>query len=193
MQLAIVVLLGTNKGFRVHTSLASTIVSMATTISLAVVSDLEHVRTIRPSFLIQTFFFFAILCDLPRVRTQWFLPNNTTVAAIFSVTFGLKVIVMFVESVHKFRHSIFADQPRSPEDYQGVFGRTFFTWLLPLFFDGFKRNLSMDDLFVVDDDLTGQILYERLNKHWLKGASFRHFFTIHSLCLYLGSLASSPD
>ncbi|CAK7197974.1 hypothetical protein SEUCBS139899_000628 [Sporothrix eucalyptigena] len=168
LQLAIAVLLGTNKGYHTHTTLASTILNLATFVVLAVVGDLEHVRSIRPSFLIQTFFFFAILCDMPRVRTQWLVPNNSTVAPIFTAAFGVKFVLLFIESTHKYSHSNLADQKVSPEEIQGVFGRTFFTWLNPLFFEGYKRNLSMKDLYAIDDDLRGETLYKRLHSYWLK-------------------------
>lgn len=171
VQLAIIVLLGTNKGFHTHTTLASSIVSFCTSIVLAALADLEHVRSIRPSYLIQTFLFFSIFCDLPRIRTQWMLPDNSTVAPIFSAAFGLKLVIIFIESTHKYSHSTLADKKISPEEIQGIFGDTFFTWLNPLFFEGYKRNLSMDDLYPVDDGLRGQTLYNRLHSHWLKGES----------------------
>lgn len=168
-----------------HTTLASTALNVATTAIQIVVADLEHVRSLRPSRLNQTFFFFAILCDVPRVRTQWFLPGNTTVAAIFSATFGLKLALIFIESIHKHHRSVYADEKTSPEDYQGIFGSTFFTWLNPLFIEGYRRNLSMDDLYVVDNDLTGETLYERLNAHWLKANHKRsHCLTYTALSTF---------
>lgn len=136
---------------------------------MVALADLEHVRSIRPSYLIQIFLFFSIFCDLPRIRTQWMLPDNAKVAPIFSAAFGLKVLLIFIESLHKYSHSTMVDKNVSPEEIQGVFGDTFFTWLNPLFFQGYKRNLSMDDLYPVDDGLRGQTLYERLQSHWLKG------------------------
>lgn len=171
--MAIVVLLGTNKGFHTHTTLASSIVSLCTTAAFAAVSDLDHVRSLRPSILTQAYFFFSIFCDIPRIRTQWMLPDNATVAPIFSATFGLKVLLIFIESVHKYSHSTFAGEKISPEVVQGLFGDTFFTWLNPLFFEGYKRNLTMDDLYPIDKGLAGETLYDRLNSHWLKGWSTR--------------------
>lgn len=40
---------------------------------------------------------------------------------------------------------------------------------MPMFFQGYSRTLSMDDLFAIDDDLEGTTLYERLLKSWLCG------------------------
>lgn len=154
---------------RVHTTLASTILNLVTTLVLLALSDLEHVRSIRPSFLLQIFFSSIILVDLPRIRTQWLLDNNSIAAGVFSATFALNVALMTVESLQKWKHSTLYPTDTSPEDYQGVFGRTFFTWLNPLFMEGYQRDLTMDDLWVVDNDLKGETLHARLLRHWNTG------------------------
>ncbi len=169
LQLALVVLYGTGRGVRVHTTLASAIVNLVTTLVLLVLSDLEHVRSIRPSFLLQIFFTAIVLVDLPRIRTQWLLNNNSVVAAVFSITFALNVALLTVESLQKWKHSTLYPSNVSPEDYQGVFGRTFFTWLNPLFMEGYQRDLTMDDLCVVDNELKGETFYARLLRHWNTG------------------------
>jgi hypothetical protein len=38
-----------------------------------------------------------------------------------------------------------------------------------MFFEGYKRTLSMNDLFAIDDDLKGTRLYERISKTWQSG------------------------
>jgi len=38
-----------------------------------------------------------------------------------------------------------------------------------MFFKGYSRTLSMDDLFAIDDDLKGTKLHERLLKSWHSG------------------------
>ncbi|KAL1890953.1 hypothetical protein Sste5346_007950 [Sporothrix stenoceras] len=83
-----------------------------------------------------------------------------------------------------------ADKRISPEEIQGVFGDTFFTWLNPLFFQGYKRNLTMDDLYPVDDGLRGQTLYDRLQSHWLKANYKRkHCLTYAALSTFAPELA----
>ena len=163
------VLVGTNKGYRTHTTLASTILNLVTSVVLILVSDLEHTRSIRPSYLIQTFFIFATLCDLPRVRTQWLVPDNSRVAPVFTASFGVKMAILLIESMHKYSYSSLAKEKVSPEEIQGVIGGTFFAWLNPLFLKGYKHNLSMDDLYIVDESLRGDVLYKRLQGHWIKG------------------------
>ncbi len=175
-QLAIVALLGSGHGFRVHTSLAASIVALVSTLALLVLSDKEHLRVVQPSAIIQAFFFFTILLDLPRVRTQWFLDDNFIIAILTTVTFGLRFIVFSVESLQKWRRATVPPESIAPEYRQGLIGRTFFTWLNPMFMEGYKRDLNMGDLFPIDNDLKGQQLYERLLKHWNTGTCPLHVY-----------------
>ncbi len=64
-----------------RTTDAAGVLALLSTLSLLVLSDFEHCRTIRPSALIQLFLFFTILLDLPRLRTLWLLGNDGYVVA----------------------------------------------------------------------------------------------------------------
>jgi ATP-binding cassette, subfamily C (CFTR/MRP), member 1 len=119
--------------------------------------------------VLQFFFFITILLDLPRVRTQWLLDDNTIVAAVFTITFVLRVPLLFIESAQKWRYATTPGEEIPPEERQGIFGRTFFWWLNPLFKEGYSKNLTMDDLYAIDDEIKGSVLYERLRKSWNSG------------------------
>ncbi|KAK3935755.1 P-loop containing nucleoside triphosphate hydrolase protein [Diplogelasinospora grovesii] len=167
LQLALVVLWGTGHGVVTRTTLASSILAFVTSLALLVLSDFEHRRSVRPSIVIQLFLVSTILLDLPRVRTQWLLDDNATVAAVFTVTFVLQVALLCLESVQKWHKSISPDQI-PPEMRQGLLGTIFFSWLNPLFMKGYSSDLDMKDLYAIDDNLKGTILYERLLNSWNK-------------------------
>jgi len=169
VHLVLVALLGTGYGVRVHTTLPSAILALFAILALLALSDVEHRRSIRPSAVIQVFFLFTILLDLPRLRTQWLLDQPPLIPALLSVTLGLRIVLLSVESLQKWKHSTLPPEATAPEYRQGVLGRTFFTWLNPLFFAGYKRDLGMEDLFQIDDDLKGKKLYARLLKQWKLG------------------------
>jgi len=169
VHLVLVALLGTGYGVRVHTTLAASIVALFAILSLLVLSDVEHRRSIRPSAVIQVFFLFTILLDVPRLRTQWLLDQGPLIPALLTVVLGLRIALLTVESLQKWKHSTLPPEATAPEYRQGVLGRTFFTWLNPLFFEGYKRDLEMEDLFQIDDDLKGKKLYSRLLKQWKAG------------------------
>ena len=169
LQLALVVLWATGRGVVSRTTVASAILLVITTCGLSALSSLEHSRSIRPSVILQLFYLFTTILDLPRVRTQWLLEDNTLVAAMVTTTFALRLPLLWLESVQKWHHSTLPADQIPPEERQGIFGRTFFWWLNPLFLEGYSRDLSMDDLYSIDDGLKGTILYERLFRSWKTG------------------------
>ncbi len=163
------VLWGTGHGTSVRTTLASAVLSLVSTLALLVLSTFEHGRSIRPSAILQIFFSFTILLDLPRIRTQWLFDDNSIVAAVFTAAFAIRIPLLWLECVLKWHHSTTPGEEIPPEERQGIFGRTFFWWLMPLFLEGYHKNLGMNDLYAIDDDLKGKILYARLLKQWNSG------------------------
>jgi len=156
------------RGTTVKTTLAASFLSCVSFFALVVLSDFEHCRTVRPSAIIQLFLFSTILLDLPRVRTAWLLDANYTAASIFTVTFSLRILLLALESRLKWKYTESPDNV-PPEERQGIFGRIFFWWLMPMFLEGYKRDLTMEDLFAIDDDLKGDRLLRRLTKSWNSG------------------------
>ena len=169
LQLTLAVLWGTGRGVVTRTTLAGAVLALVSTVCLLVLSFFEHGRSIRPSAILQLFYFMTILVDLPRIRTQWLLDGNTIAAALVTVIFVLRLPLLWLESVQKWHHSNIPAEKIPPEERQGIFGRTFFWWLNPLFLEGYHRDLTMDDLFAIDDGLKGTILYNRLLKSWNGG------------------------
>lgn len=167
-QLCLVALLGTGRGVLVQTTLAAAILALVSTLSLLVLADFEHRRSIQPSVVTQLFFFSTIVLDVPRIRTAWLLDDNYLAAVVFTVTFALRFPLLWLESEQKWKRT---SSPESipVENRQGVFGQTFFTWLNPLFLQGYQRDLTMDDLFTVDAGLKGETLHARLLEHWNRG------------------------
>ncbi|KAK3316811.1 hypothetical protein B0H66DRAFT_305987 [Apodospora peruviana] len=170
-QLALLGLWGSGHGIVTRTTVASGTLSFLSTAVLLVLSDYDHRLSVRPSALIQAFLISTAVVDLPRIRTQWLLDNNnnTTVASLFTVTFVLRLTLLVTESVQKWKHATIPPDQIPPEMRQGVIGRTLFWWLNPMFLEGYRKNLTMDDLFAIDDGLKGTILYERLLKSWKIG------------------------
>ncbi|CAK7207847.1 hypothetical protein SEUCBS139899_010662 [Sporothrix eucalyptigena] len=169
VQLAIIIFQATGHGVLERTTLAADVLPLAATLILLALSYFEHSRTVRPSAIIQLFFFFTIIFDLPRLRTLWLLEGNSqnVIASLFTATAGVKVALLQIESVKKWTHAVsIKPEDIAPEERQGVFSRVFFFWLMPMFFKGYRRDLTMDDLFAIDADLQGTILYERLQKSW---------------------------
>jgi len=148
---------------------------LLSTLSLLVLSHYEHCRTIRPSATIQLFLLCTLLLELPRLRTTWLLGEDgqDMVHCLFTATFILWIVLLQLESFQKWTHTTVSPELIPPEERQGIFGRTFFWWLMPMFFTGYSRTLFMDDLFAIDDDLKGTRLYERISKSWKSGNNLK--------------------
>ncbi|KAK3353395.1 ABC transporter [Lasiosphaeria hispida] len=185
-QFALVLLWGTKHGVTTATTLASGILALLSTLTLLGLSDSEHSQSLRPSTVLQCFCVSTILLDLPRVRTQWLLDDNSAVAPVFTATFVLRIVLLTLESLPKWKHTTISTEDVPPEMRQGILGQTFFWWLKPLFLEGYKRDLSMEDLHPVDGDLTGSVLRTKLLRSWgkvdqagrnrLRNACLRTFF-----------------
>jgi ATP-binding cassette subfamily C (CFTR/MRP) protein 1 len=170
-QLSLVILQGTGHGVFARTTVAASILTLCSTLCLLALSHFEHCRTARPSAIIQLFLLVIIILELPRLRTSWLLDGDDqqVIACLFTIVFALWIVSLQLESFQKWKHVTVSPDSIPPEERQGVFGRTFFWWLMPMFLEGYSRTLSMDDLFAIDDDLKGTTLYERLLKSWRSG------------------------
>lgn len=157
-------------GDRTRVAVASSAVTFTSLISLASLSFLEHIKTIKPSFLIGWFLLLTILFDLAQTRTLWMVAKEKTIAAVFTAYFTVKIMLFVLESLQK---SLLTekDSSRSPEDRCNVISRAFFLWLLPLMYRGFRRPLKFDDLFPPPKEAEPQSLEEKLSKLWDQGKS----------------------
>lgn len=176
LQLSIVVLQATGRGVVERTTLAADTFTLLSTLALLVLSYVEHSRTVRPSAIIQLSLFFTIVLDVPRLRTSWLLdgPSQNIVASLFTATVAVKVALLQLESFKKWTQVTMSPESIPPEEREGVFGRVFFWWLMPLFMAGYRRDLGMDDLSAIDDDLKGSVLYKRLMKSWDAGKKYAY-------------------
>lgn len=158
-------------GYGVHTRLTipASVVTLVAILTLYVLSNFEHSRALRPSLIIQVYFFSTVLLDLARLRTQWLLVANTPIASITTAIFAVKIVTLVVESVPKYQHSTVAMKKPPPLETCGIFGRALLLWLNPLFMLGYRKNLEIDDLFPLESDLAGKHLTNRLEAKWKTG------------------------
>lgn len=132
--------------------------------------DAEHVKTIRPSLLLNGYLFFSLLFDIARCRTFWLGETETTIAGLFTAALTIKVVVLVLEAVEKrgILKPGFRDAP--PEAIAGIYNQGIFWWLNPLFRKGFRKNLGLDDLYPLDKHLASTYLQNLLSSAWTKGA-----------------------
>lgn len=148
----------------VPTAVAAVIVSLF----CQYLSHLEHLRSLRPSTTLCLFNGFALLFDLPRLRTLSFLPHNRTITIIFATTSSIKAGVLALESIEKRFLLKKQFSGCAPEDTAGIFNRTLFLWVNGLLWKGSKSTLKLDDLPVLDNDIRQASHPDTLLDRWNK-------------------------
>lgn len=133
---------------------------------LGILSFFEHLRSIRPSFLLNVYLFFTVLFDIERSRSYGLNPDLDLVSTVFTTRVAVKVLLAFVEARGK-RHLLLPEYNNCPpEATSGVYKRASFWWLNELFKKGFSNSLAVDDLFHLDKHLQADYLHHTLASAW---------------------------
>ncbi|GFF96656.1 metal resistance protein YCF1 [Aspergillus udagawae] len=154
---------------RTQASIAANAITTVGLFVLCLLSCAEHLRSTTPSFLLNIYLFVTLLFDIAKARTLWLRSigqTDETIAILTSVTVGIKLLLLMLEAVQK-RHTLgkeYSGYP--PEATAGIFNRLFFVWLNPLFRSGFSKILAVDDLFILDKQLSSKRLYSTLETLW---------------------------
>ncbi|KAF4969944.1 hypothetical protein FSARC_2930 [Fusarium sarcochroum] len=133
---------------------------------LALLSYVEHTRSVRPSTIINVYLLFTSLFDCAIARTLWLLDGAHAVARLFTAATSAKALVLVFEAWEK--RSILRAQYRelSPESTSGILGRSVFWWINPLMKMGFTQFLTERDLYVIDSSLFARRLFEQAHRSW---------------------------
>ncbi|KAI1128647.1 P-loop containing nucleoside triphosphate hydrolase protein [Nemania abortiva] len=153
---------------RSSVSITSTTLSLASGLSLALLSHLEHAKSIRPSFIITFYLIVTVFLDIARVRTQWLLKDTDGVAATLSASLAVKVTLLTLEAIEKRRILVSGDREYPRESTSGPFSRGFFLWLNSLLLSGFGKVLSLADLPSISEKLNSKVLAKDLSATWDK-------------------------
>jgi len=136
MQTVLLILHTVNPTLRTRATLAAASLSLVDALALSVLSHAEHVRSIRPSDIINIYLLFTLPLDVARSRTLWIHGATKSVAAVFTSTMAVKIMVLIAEAIEK-RHILLARYDySSPEVTSGIYSRSFFWWLNSLMTTG---------------------------------------------------------
>ncbi|KAH7165470.1 P-loop containing nucleoside triphosphate hydrolase protein [Dactylonectria macrodidyma] len=155
-------------------SVAAACVSLASSLVSCVLSYAEHVKSPRPSSLLNVFLLVSLLLDAALLRSLWLLPSSAvhvSLPAVFTAAFSLKAALVVLEAWDKSAYLVARAGPYAPEVTAGLYARAVFAWVTPLLKTGFKRLLKPVDLFALDEDMGAAGLVERFWWHWKKAPS----------------------
>ncbi|KAM0216210.1 hypothetical protein ACHAQI_002626 [Fusarium lateritium] len=171
LQVALVALVPSVKQLNTRFSLAAAILNLLAAFSILVLAHVEHVKSIRPSFLLTVYLFISLLFDAARLRTEWLLSINIAYAAILSCSTAFKLALLVLETIEKRRILISDEKSLSKESTSGPFSRGFFVWLNSLLISGWATVLTNNDLPTIYEKLSSEKLAVRFGKAWRKATS----------------------
>lgn len=146
----------------------SAMLSLLAALVIFVLSGLEHTRAVRPSLVLNTYLLTSLLFDVTQARTLYLRHENTSILGLFTTNIGVKIALLLMEARDKRRYLKFPYREYSPETTSGILNRSFFWWLTPIFLIGFRRVLTLDDLFITDRDLLSEPLQRQMKRSWEK-------------------------
>lgn len=158
-----------SKSHRTKASIPTAAVSLIAALGVCILSWFEHLRSVRPSALLDIYLFLSLLFDIARARTLWLIRLDPALAAVFTATIAVRCVMLTFESCEK--RSILEAQYKSypPDAISGPFNRGVFWWLSSLFLRGYSNILSLEDLFPLQKSLESERLYVRFQQAWGKG------------------------
>ncbi|RAQ56523.1 ABC transporter [Aspergillus flavus] len=179
VQLALVVLWSQRTS---SVSLAASVLALADSLALCLLSDAEHIGTPRTSTVINVYLFFSTMFDAVQCRTLWLLQRQGPLPTLFSVMIAVKAIVLFLEAQGKNSILVPSFKDLAPEATSGVFNRVSFWWLNPLLVRGFRVKMKLDDLFTMSPEFSGERLGPQMEQAWSKCRKTRRLALLCATC-----------
>lgn len=133
-------------------SVPSAVVSLVASLLIPVVSCVEHLKSLRPSALLVSFLSLTILFEAVRTRTYW-LSGEVALAATLSVGVGIRLVVLYFETLSKKGIVLAQNEKIAAERLAGPISRTLFYWLNGLMTSGYRGLIQPEDLGPIDDRL----------------------------------------
>jgi ATP-binding cassette subfamily C (CFTR/MRP) protein 1 len=133
--------------------LSPSILAFIAALFAALLSRWEHTRSLRPSYVLQTYLLTSLLGRLVDIYADWENPSSDSIKTLEIVLCPLAAIFLAAESVRK--DSILLEKKQHPpQALIGVFGQRLFLWLNRLF----KRGSGMlDPVFTILADLSFKV------------------------------------
>lgn len=191
LQLAQLILWSVNPALRTVATIPATVLSLVATFGLVLLSYLEQQRSVRPSTLSCLYLLSSIIFDIPQARTLYLRQGPLPIAVIFTLTMAVKTAMLALESQEKSKNLKKPYEEYPPEATRGILDRSVLWWLNPLFLKGFRKLLTLDDLYPTDDALSSQMLREKMQTTWDTRCQCLHFHLHHIVVLTINSEAGT--
>ncbi|KAJ5715248.1 uncharacterized protein N7483_012429 [Penicillium malachiteum] len=170
IHLVLLILHVLNSSLRTQATIAASALSFIASLSLCLLSHLEHGRSVRPSPLINGYILLTLLFDVARCRTLFLDGASKAISGCFAGMIGVKIMVLLAEATEKRSILLTPYHGLSPEETSGIYSLSFFFWLNQLMTSGFRGVLRNEDLYPIDSDMTAEVLQRRMKHSWEKAS-----------------------
>lgn len=166
LQLILLVLWSMNASIQTRASVPSAVLSFIDALAIFQLSYVEHTRSVRPSALLNVYLLLSLIFDIAQARTLYLRRDDSVIAAVFTIGIGIKLALLILEAQGKrpFLKAPYRDYP--PEATSGIINQSLLWWLNSLFFGGFQKLLSADDLYMIDNELSSERLRNNIQVVW---------------------------
>ncbi|KAH8889119.1 putative ABC transporter [Thozetella sp. PMI_491] len=158
----------TQSSVKSASSIAGASLNIGAAAGLILLTHLEHIKSIRPSFLISLYLAATLLFDVARVRTAWLLSTDVATAAVLTVSIVAKLLLVALETREKRKSMLLTEKEPSLESTSGPFNRGLFVWLNGLLASGYSSLLSPSALPATYEELESASLLQRFRDAWMR-------------------------
>ncbi|PYI24792.1 P-loop containing nucleoside triphosphate hydrolase protein [Aspergillus violaceofuscus CBS 115571] len=131
-----------------------------------VVTYFERAHSPRPPIWPSLHLFVAVLLDSVRARTFWLASNTILAPIILSVTLGLRVLLLILESTLPTHSQSPQHSDSTEEESSSLWELCLLTWVLPILKQGFFSPLTLEQVPPIGHSLTAERLIRRLQRRW---------------------------
>ncbi|VUC37886.1 unnamed protein product [Clonostachys rosea] len=165
-RLSLLILWVFGSGPKVRTSVAESAVGIVEALVIAALCLTKHVRSRKPSLLLNGYLLISIPLHALIARSLWIRENLIFLASVYTFSVVVKAVLLVLEELPRSGAAKLQYAAREPS--AGVVSRTLFWWLNRLFYSGFRRVLDVDDLGEIHHKFDSHALLESLETRWSK-------------------------
>lgn len=178
LQIVLLVLYCIRNTKNTRTAIPSIVLYNVVAVFLCILSYQEHIKSIRPSSILNLYLLCTLLFDGVQIRTIWLIDDNAGISGVFTASLALKLCMLFLEAREKNQLLSYDNRKHSPEEKSSIFNRAVFWWLKDLLLRGRRKILALEDLYPLNTELSTGDLLPKFQAAWEKGKFVLHFFLI---------------
>lgn len=147
---------------------AASVLTVVSGILMIAVSVVDHSRSPRPSVLLNGYLFLTLLLDATQTRTLYLSADNgheRTYASLFSASTALKAGSLLLEAHQKTGWVTWNRKEHSPEETSSIFSLGVFFWVNKIFISGYRKVLTIEDLFPLDSAFNAELLHDKFRNN----------------------------